>query len=134
MPYYKLLYHAVWSTKERNPWISTTVETVIVSSIGSTCAEFEVPLYGIGCAADHVHIAFGGKPTLDLSKLIGRMKGGSSHAVNATTILEHQFQWQREYGVITITARALPAVLEYLSDQRAKHDANKLMEGLERIG
>ena len=109
MPYYKLLYHAVWSTKGRNPWISEPVETAISSAIQSTCDEFEIPLHGFGCASDHVHVVFGGKPTIDLSKLIGRMKGGASHAVNAMGILEHPFQWQREYGIITITERALPS-------------------------
>ena len=133
MPYYKLFYHASWSTKDRAPFILPGIEPTIETALDETCSSFQLPLFGVGFAVDHIHVAFGGSPTTDLSKLIGRMKGSSSHAVNASANVEAQFRWQREYGILSITERALPDVLDYFKNQRTKHEAGQLIQRLERF-
>jgi hypothetical protein len=64
----------------------------------------------------------------------GRIKGAASHLVNqrcqATTGVE--FAWQSEYGVLSLTDKALPTVIAYVTNQKQHHAENSLMKRLEQ--
>jgi hypothetical protein len=42
-----------------------------------------------------------------------------------------EFSWQSEYGVISLTDRALPTVIDYVRDQKQHHAQNTLLRALE---
>ena len=134
MPYWRLFYHLVWATKDRAPLIDEAGAAVIEASIRVTCEEPGLRLHAIGIMPDHVHVVLSIPPRLALADFIGRLKGASSYAVNGA---DHRprpdrFSWQGEYGVLSFGEKALPGVVAYVRDQRARHAANKLWDALER--
>jgi len=134
VPYWRLFYHLVWATRERQPLISTEVESLIAHSLRATCNELKVIPHAIGMMPDHVHVAASIPPSLAVSTLVGRLKGAASHAVNATGILgQTSFAWQSEYGALSFGEKALSDVIAYVTHQQERHAAKRLWQPMEQV-
>jgi hypothetical protein len=44
-----------------------------------------------------------------------------------------KFKWQEGYGALTVSERALKAVMEYTAKQKEHHCENKLITAYERV-
>src|SRR5689334_1403724 len=98
MPYWKLNYHLVWSTRRREPVLTGEMARVAQASILSKAPETELRVYSIAIQPDHVHIAFSAPPKWSVAKLAQRIKGSSSHHLRKE-FGEVWVGWQAEYGV-----------------------------------
>jgi putative transposase len=56
MPFWRLYYHAVWATKNREPIIVDGMITPIVQAIGQTVREPGVAVFAVGLMPDHIHV------------------------------------------------------------------------------
>jgi putative transposase len=134
MPYWRLYYHAVWATKNREPMIHDGMIASIVLSIEQTSRDLGVAVFAVGVMPDHVHVFAQIPPTLVVAKVIGRWKGASSHAAN-----EHRPQgmtrlaWQSGYGVLSVSQNGFEQVEAYVHQQRERHAAREVYSVLERI-
>ena len=90
--------------------------------------------HDIGGTSSHVHLAVNIAPTVEISTWIGKVKGGSSHDINELPQFDGDFKWQTGYGVVSFGKRDLPSVLDYIRNQKLRHDENTWEERLERIG
>ena len=133
MSYWRLHYHLIWATKQRLPLIGPDEESVIAESLRMTMARMKVIGHAIGMVDDHIHLALSIPPTVAISDAIGRLKGASSHLVAQRLAGRTGFAWQAEYGVLSLTERALPTVVAYVQNQKQHHADNTLIHGLERI-
>jgi REP element-mobilizing transposase RayT len=79
----------------------------------------------------HVHVLLRTHPTTDLTRLVQRLKGGSSalagKANYSTTGVK--LRWAKGYSIATLGARALAAARDYLRTQPVRHPAEAI-EGL----
>lgn len=132
MPYWKLYYHFIWSTKDRLPLILPTFESELYRVIAAKVKELEGFVHAIGGTEDHVHLAESAPPKLALSKLIGDIKGNSSHFVNHVIKPDFEFRWQEEYGVLSFGEKNLPAVIRYIHNQKQHHADGTLIAAMER--
>jgi putative transposase len=132
MPFWKLFYHVVWSTKSREPTIDAKIEQIVARSIRTTIAEMSGICFAIGFMPDHVHVAMSAPPSVTVSDVVKRMKGASARAVNQATSA-HSFGWQPEYGVLSFGEKNLPDVIDYIENQKTRHSANRIWPLLERI-
>lgn len=130
MPYWRLHYHLVWCTHNRESLISDAEETIIKRSLAMTCDDMGLIRHAVGIMPDHVHIALSIPPRNSVSEVMKRLKGASSHAVRAQN---PDFAWQAEYGALSFGDRALPRVRDYVENQRQHHDAKTTIFGLERV-
>ena len=133
MPYWRLFYHLVWSTKGREPLISPQVASVLDQSIRSSCDAQQIILHALGTMPDHVHLAASIPPALALATVVGRIKGAASRAINETVAHADRFAWQAEYGALSFGEKNLPAVIAYVTNQPARHAAGRLWPTLEAI-
>ena len=131
MPYWRLFYHVVWTTRGRAPLIDRTVEDLLQKSMRSTCSELEVPVHALGMMPDHIHLAISISPSLAVSKAVGRIKGSSAHLVNHAAPRNQTFAWEAEYSVHSFGARHLPEVVAYVTDQPARHAAKTTWHRIE---
>jgi putative transposase len=133
MPYWRLHYHLVWATHERLPLIGSEEEAFILESLAMTIARMSLIGHAFGMVADHVHVALSIPPTVAVADAAGRLKGASSRLINQRCKSESgvDFSWQSEYGVISITDRALPTVINYVRNQKQHHAENTLLKALE---
>jgi putative transposase len=134
VPYWKLFYHLVWATKNREPMIGPDEEAVIRRSLKLTFADLDVIPHAVGMMPDHIQVVVSAPPKISPAELVRRMKGASSRAINEQIARWEQasFTWQREYGVHSFGAQALPTIIAYVTNQPAHHAAKDLWSGLER--
>jgi len=132
MPYWKLYYHFVWSTKGRQPLINASLEPAIYRAIAAKVLEMGGTVHAIGGTSDHVHLAVSVPPKVALAKFIGDVKGNSSHYVNSVVKPDFEFHWQDEYGVLSFREKDLPGVVKYIQNQRKHHADGTIMTILER--
>src|SRR5579859_733428 len=82
MPFYRLFYHFVWSTKLRIPLITATNRDVIYTVIRTKVEEKSGIVHALNGMEDHVHLVATVPPTVALSAFIGPIKGASSYAAS----------------------------------------------------
>jgi putative transposase len=133
MPYWRLFYHVVWATKDRQPLIAGNQHQAIGRTIQSAVQEKHGFVHAVGIMPDHIHVVVSIPPSVAISNLVGQMKGLTSYhlnsALNANANLP--FRWQAEYGVMSLGEKALADVIAYANNQPARHAANKLWSDLE---
>ena len=131
--FYQLIYHFVWSTKNREPLLTPTVEARLFPYIAAKCKEWGYTLYAVNGASDHLHVLGGLTPTILVSDVAKNLKGASSHYINKESGLQESLYWQDGYGVITIREGEISKVVRYIEQQKEHHRIGKLSEVLERI-
>jgi REP element-mobilizing transposase RayT len=75
--YTSLHYHIIFSTKNRERWITPDVEQRIWAYLGGIAKENKMKPLQIGGVGDHVHVLLGAPATLAPSKSAQVIKGGS---------------------------------------------------------
>ncbi len=105
--YSQLLLHIVFSTKHRQPWITTEV------------AERLYPY--IGGIEDHVHLYLRWRPDQSVSDLMRTVKARSSRWVHDTYADLRTFAWQEGYGVFSVSKSQEPIIKGYIAKQAEHH-------------
>jgi putative transposase len=123
MPHWRLFYHFVWGTKNREPVIAPEWEDSLHNAIAAKAADLGAFVHAVGGIEDHVHLVVSVPPKIALSTFIGQVKGNSSHFVNHELDTGTYFGWQAEYGVVSFGGKMLDMVVRYAKNQR-KHHAN----------
>ncbi len=132
MPYWKLYYHIVWSTKNRLALIDPIWEKDLYGYIKGKAIALECIPHAIGGISDHTHVAISIPPKLSVAVVIGKLKGASSHYINQK-FADGSFLWQAEYGVFSFSETSLPAIIEYINNQKKHHAENTLVNPLEDL-
>ena len=101
MPYYRLFYHMVWGTKNREPFIKSEFEISLHNVIAAKAKKLGAFVYAVGGVEDHVHLVATVPPKIALGDFIGQVKGNSSHFVNYELSVPYHFKWHTEYGVVS---------------------------------
>jgi putative transposase len=134
MPFWRLYYHIVWATYNREPLIVPELEQELYSYLTGKVVALESILHAIGGTSDHIHVVVSVPPKVALSAFIGTLKGSSSHHVNHLPGAAGNFGWQDEYGVVSFAERHLPQVIRYVQRQKEHHQTGRLWGLLERVG
>jgi REP element-mobilizing transposase RayT len=131
MPYWRLYYHFVWTTKNRLPLIVPDVEEELFGYLIGKAHVLKSIVHAVGGLEDHVHLAVSVPPSIALSDFVARLKGSSSHRLNE--ILEDAFAWQVGYGVVSFGEKQLPWVVGYVNGQKQHHAELTAVAKLEEI-
>ncbi|MHB1462967.1 MAG: IS200/IS605 family transposase [Armatimonadota bacterium] len=127
--YLSVYYHIVWSTHRREPMFYTDEQRSAVKEyVSMLFGSYKCVVYEASVMPDHVHIAVYIPPTESVSKIIGLVKGASSHEMNKRGIPVH---WQDGYGLITFAHNDLESVRGYISSQIEHHAGGKIWQSLE---
>jgi putative transposase len=132
MSYWRLFYHAVWSTKDRQPLIDSTWEKDLYGYLWGKATALECIPHAINGMPEHMHIVLSIPPRLTVAIIIGHLKGASSHRINEQ-FLAGKFAWQEEYSVFSISESALEKVVGYVNMQKQHHANRTLIDILEAI-
>lgn len=120
--------HFVFSTKQREAWISHEIEERVWSFLGGIARENGMKPIRIGGMPDHVHMAVGLPPTLAVSKALQQIKGGSSKWMKETFPAMDGFAWQDGYGAFAVSKSNLSALTTYIARQREHHRTKTFKE------
>ena len=132
MSYWRLHYHSVWACKNRQSLVTPDIETSLYNYFRGKCSKLDAVVHAVGGIENHVHLVFSLHPKYSVADFIGKIKGASSHWV--THVLQHpdEFDWQRGYGVLSISERILPKVISYVVNQKDHHLQNRIEDSFER--
>ncbi len=119
--YTNLLYHIVFSTKDRIPLITDNLQEELYKYIGGIIrGEGGIELE-IGDTKDHIHILAKFKPALSVSDMLNKIKANSSKWANDHKMKYRKFGWQEGYAAFSVSESQVPAVREYIRKQEEHH-------------
>ena len=132
MAFWRLSYHLVWATKNREHLIQPQIEDRLYGYIVNKVAELGVYVYAIKSWYDHIHLVVSIPPKHAVAYVVKRLKGASSHDLNHAVRLDYHFAWQRGYGALSLGERQRPAAEAYVANQKQHHDQQTTNAWLER--
>lgn len=133
MSFWRLYYHIVWATKNRDPMIGENVEKQLFAYLVSKSSELGAYVYAINGWLDHVHLVMAVPPRLAIADVVKNLKGASSHHINHGAGFEGTFAWQRGYGVLSLGERQKADAIRYVESQKQHHNQGTANAWLEHI-
>ena len=122
-----LLMHVVFSTKNREPKISTDLKPNLLAYIGGIIRELDGKLLAADGTSDHVHLLMRLPPKLSLADGLRVIKANSSRWVRET---HKQFRWQTGYAAFSVSESSVPEVARYIRAQEKHHRRVSFQEEL----
>lgn len=119
--YINLLVHTVFSTKNRQPYITPTLRERLYPYIGGIARENEFKTLCIGGVADHIHILLSLNSYVPIAKAVQLIKGSSSKWIHDTFPEQKLFSWQEGYGAFSISISQIDATRKYIENQEEHH-------------
>jgi putative transposase len=126
--YTNLLYHIVFSTRDRRPIITTERRPRLYDYIGGIIREFGGISLAIGGIEDHLHLLVKLRPDKALYNLLRDLKANSSGWMHDVFPDAKDFYWQKGYGAFTVSMSQMPAVSRYIADQERHHKKRSFRE------
>lgn len=119
---YALQYHLVQVVKYRRKVLSEQVVDLLKQKIHEISTTFQVDVLDIGCDADHFHMIFKSKPTLDIPKYLNAIKTITSREIRRNfpevkaTVRDDAF-WSPSYFLATTGQVTLDQLIKYVDNQ-----------------
>jgi len=120
----KVWIHAVWSTKERRPLISSKIEMLVHEYMNNQFKLLGCDAKTINGSDDHVHCLFILSLEKSLAEVMKQVKGSTSHFINSTGLSADKFAWQTGYAAFTVSEDEIEKLADYINTQK-KHHANE---------
>ncbi len=117
----QLLYHIVFSTKNRKPTLTDGFREEVFSYMAGTCERLEGTAIKIGGFYDHVHLLVRIPAKLALAEFVGSLKCNTSKHINDTSGRIEKFGWQDGYGAFSVSVSQKERVLKYIENQMTRH-------------
>jgi putative transposase len=90
----KLLVHIIFSTKNREPWLTDSLRPRVFAYVAETGRDQGCEIYRVGGVADHIHLAVLLPRTLTVADLLKVLKQSSSAWVKEHGDNHRSFSWQ----------------------------------------
>ena len=100
---FSLYLHLIWSTWNRENWISRDIERRVYRIIVSQVQRFKCQTLAINGMGDHIHLMVKFPTTMIIAELVKQAKGVSSHFINQENLINDHFKWGIGYGAFTIS-------------------------------
>jgi REP-associated tyrosine transposase len=116
-----ILVHLVFSTKNREPFITPAIESELHPYMATIFREYNSPSLIIDGTADHIHSLFALGRTITVADLVEEVKTGSSKWIKTKGSAFRNFHWQKGYGAFSIGQSNVEQVKRYIRNQKEHH-------------
>src|SRR2546430_9123763 len=116
-----ILIHLVFSTKNREPFITSEIETELHPYMAKVFRELKCSSLTIDGTSDHVHILFSLGRVIKIADLVEEVKTESSKWIKTKGREFRSFHWQKGYGAFSIGQSNVVALKRYISNQKVHH-------------
>jgi REP element-mobilizing transposase RayT len=116
-----LVFHVVFSTKERIPLIKGDYRERLYEYIGGIIRGQRGTLLEIGGMPDHVHLLARFRASASVSTMVRFIKSNSSLWRNEQPGRTERFGWQVGYGAFSVSESQIPRVRAYIRKQEEHH-------------
>jgi REP-associated tyrosine transposase len=115
------LVHCVWSTKNREPYLTPDLRERLWPYLGGIARQNQMKALAIGGASDHVHMLLSLPATLSVAKAMQLLKGNSSKWIREAFPKVHSFAWQEGYGAFSVGVSGVDRTVAYVRNQAEHH-------------
>jgi putative transposase len=119
--YTNLLYHVVFSTKDRRPLITLEYETQLYDYIGGIVRSVGGISLALNGTEDHIHLLAKLRPDRALSDVLRDLKANATGWMHDVFPSLKNFSWQRGYGAFTVSQSNVKEVQNYIGRQKEHH-------------
>ena len=122
MPFIKVYIHFVWSTKNRQSFLSTPeLRKLMWRHIRDNAKKKGIYIDFINGYKEHCDclVSLGDDQTM--RQLMQLIKGESSHWINKENLLSEKFEWQDEYFAVSVSESLVDKVRNYIKNQENHH-------------
>ena len=116
-----VLVHLVFSTKNRESFITPTVEVELHAYMATVFRDHNSPSLAINGTPDHVHALFVLSRTITIADVVEKVKTGSSKWLKTKGPEFRNFHWQRGYGAFSIGQSNVAELKRYIRNQKQHH-------------
>ena len=116
-----ILIHLVFSTKNREPFITPAIEPELHPHMASIFRALKSPSLTIDGTADHIHILFSLGRVIRVADLVEEVKTDSSKGIKTKGPEFRNFHWQKGYGAFSIGQSNVAALKSYIRGQKQHH-------------
>ena len=117
----QIYLHIIFSTKNRLPFIKPEIEPELYAYMATIFDQLSCHAHKIGGTENHIHIACNLSRTVTVSKLLERVKKGSSKWIKTKGTIYQKFAWQVGYGAFSFGRSQLQTVIQYIENQKEHH-------------
>ena len=125
----KLLFHIIFSTKERMPYLGPLREDLF-PYMGGIIRGIRGKAININGANDHVHILTFLPTNVSVAEAVRTIKANSSKWVHETRRERRAFGWQAGYSAFSVSESNLEHVSKYIDGQEEHHRKRSFQEEL----
>ena len=119
--YTNLLYHIVFSTKDRRPLITPDYEVRLYDYVGGMIRSFGGISLQLNGTEDHLHLLAKLRPDRALSDVLRDLKANATGWMHDVFPSLSNFCWQRGYGAFTVSHSNVEEVRRYIAGQKEHH-------------
>ncbi|MCM2374904.1 IS200/IS605 family transposase [Aporhodopirellula aestuarii] len=114
----QLLYHIVFSTKERRPFLQNdSFREDVWAYMAGVARNLDGFAIRIGGYHDHAHLLVRIPAKVAVSDFVGKLKANTSKHINESRDAGMKFHWQDGYGAFTVSSSQQDAVVAYIEGQ-----------------
>ncbi|MEK7951903.1 IS200/IS605 family transposase [Luteolibacter soli] len=124
----RILIHLVFSTKNREPALSTALQAELHPYLAGTLDSMDCPSLRVGGVGDHVHMLFGLSRTKTIAEVVEAVKTSSSKWIKSKDARLSSFHWQSGYAAFSVSQSDADQVVAYLANQAEHHRKRTFQE------
>lgn len=117
-----VLIHTVFSTKDRNPFLSDPdFRCKVHAYVAGVANKLGCYAIKIGGTEDHVHLLTTLSRTIAMADFVKETKRAATDWIQKSGPGLSGFHWQRGYGIFSVSESVKDAVIRYVSNQEEHH-------------
>lgn len=126
--YTNLIYHVVFSTKERRPLITPERQERLYDYLGGTIRGLGGISLGINGVEDHVHLLAKLRPDKSVSDVLRDLKSNATGWMHDVFPDAKDFSWQNGYGAFSVGPSEIERIKRYIANQKIHHGRQSFEE------
>ena len=131
--YTQLLYHIVFSTKNREPVIDLNKRERLFKYVWGIIKKQKSVLYRINAVEDHIHILTHIHQSISLSDFMKTLKTSSTTWIKEEKLFPYFSHWQDGYGAFTYSIQDKNNIINYIKNQEEHHKKISFMDEYKKL-
>jgi putative transposase len=115
------LFNLVFSTKNREPFLTKDIRANVHQHIIENCKEKEIYVLAVNGYTDHLHCLISLGKEQSIAKIAQLIKGESSFWINKNNLCKNKFSWQDDYFAVSVSESQVDVVKKYIQNQEQHH-------------
>ncbi len=125
--------HAVFTTKDRQPFLQKDIRKNVFEHIIENCKKKKIYLRNINGHLDHAHCLLSLGKDQTISEVMQLIKGESSFWINKNNLIPTKFNWQDDFYAVSVCESEVERVAQYINNQEEHHTKKTFTEELEEL-